>query len=129
MRECYRNTPADMDNAAPADELLTHILASKQARNDLEDVLLSLRTTQHMSNPPLSAFHDQDAIRDTITVLHGANQSVDYLVYQNGHERAGEEVRFDVAGYLASFSLPCHGLSQRYARLLTVDKTTNIVIG
>lgn len=118
-----------MDNAAPADELLTHILASKQAHNDLEDVLLALQATQHIDNPSLSAFHTLDTIRDTITVLHGESEGIDYLVYKEGHKKEGEEVRFDVAGYVASFSLPCHGLSQRYADNLTFDGFIDIRVG
>lgn len=70
----------------------------------------------------LGEFTDMDTIRDTMSVFHGTDNAIDYLVYKEGHERAGEEVCFQIAGYITSFALPCHGLARRFVFPTTLHR-------
>lgn len=66
-------------------------------------------------NPLLASYHDFDTIRDNIIVLHGTENERDYLVYNDQHPKAGQEVHFDIAGYICSFNLPGNSVTTRWA--------------
>lgn len=101
-----------MDNQPPADELLAMTITTERSKRDL----ISVYECMHgfpQENPALSTFSDLDTIRDQITVLHGTDNAIDYLVFNEEHPDSGKEVFFDVAGYIVSFNLPGSSISKR----------------
>lgn len=101
-----------METRTPADELLSSVISSPSAKEDLETVWKCLGKSTSL-NPTLASFRDIDKATETLSVLHGTNNAVDYLVYGNAHEHAGQEAYFDVAGYITSLTLPSHRMSNR----------------
>lgn len=101
-----------MDNQAPPDELLALAITTETSANRLRDVYENMRNQQD-GNPLLATYHDFDRIRQDIRVLHGTDNEVDYLVYADNHPLAGQEVYFDLAGYICSFNLPGNTISTR----------------
>lgn len=106
------STTVRMDNSAHCDDLLPSILASKQAKDDLTTLYTRLAESKDRE-PLLSSFIDLDHIRDTTVVYEGTDNTVQHLVYREGHDKAGEEVVFSVAGYIGTFNLPGYSLSPR----------------
>lgn len=105
-----------MDDSASTEELLASLLKSEQATSDIANVYRCLSKFPR-EDPTLASFRDVENVRKTVTVMHGQDNSVDYLVYNDDHKRAGHEVCFQVAGYIASFDVPRHGLWERCASL------------
>lgn len=104
-----------MDNRTPPDELLAMTITTERSREDLISVYDCLRQYPQ-ENPLLCAFDDLDVVRDQLCVLHGTDNAIDYLVFNEQHPNAGQEAFFDVAGYIVSFNLPGSSLSQRFVK-------------
>lgn len=101
-----------MDNSAHCDDLLPSVLASKQAKDDLAVLYTRLAASSDIE-PLLSSFVDLDRIRDTMLTYEGTDNNVQHLVYRDGHNKAGEEVVFSLAGYVGSFNLPGCSMTPR----------------
>lgn len=101
-----------MDETTPSDDLLTLAISSRTATENLASMN---RRHGHLQsdNPLLQVYQDVDAIRSHLTVLHGTDDVVDYIVYNDDHPASGQEAHFDVLGYVVSFNLPGNYMSQR----------------
>lgn len=108
-----------MTNLTSPDEFLALVLESVRSKKDLDAVHDCMRAFPP-SNPPLFTFNSMDTIRNQLTVLHDGRSGMDYLVFKESNNSAltGTEAVFDVAGYVAAFSLPGHVTSDRFLRLL-----------
>lgn len=101
-----------MEESKPSDDLLTLAISSRTATENLASA--SKRHDRlHSENPLLQVYQDMDAVRSHLTVLHGTDNRVDYIVYNDDHPSGGQEVYFDVLGYVVSFNLPGNCMSQR----------------
>lgn len=101
-----------MENRTPSDDLLTLAISSRTATENLASTN-NMHERLHSDNPLLRVYQDVDTIRSHLTVLHGTDDIVDYIVYNDDHPNSGQEVYFDVLGYLVSFNLPGNCMSQR----------------
>lgn len=101
-----------MEDRAPSDDLLTLAVTSRSAVETLAH-FNERRERLHSENPPLHRYQDVDSVRSDLTVLHGTDNTIDYIVYNDDHPHSGQEVYFDVLGYVVSFNLPGNCMSQR----------------
>lgn len=101
-----------MDESTPSDDLLTLAISSRTAT---ENLAFMNRRHAHLQsdNPLLQIYQDVDTVRSHLTVLHGTDNVVDYIVYDDDHPSRGQEAHFDVLGYMVSFNLPGNCMSQR----------------
>lgn len=102
-----------MENNPPPNQAFVSVIKSKESNSDLDKVYTCLKRYPSI-DPQLSSFQDLDTIRRQIVILTDPDRKTDYLVYNTEHARAREEVCFQIAGYIAGFDLPCHGLTRRY---------------
>lgn len=115
-----------MENNPPPNEAFVRVVTSKESRSDLEQVYACMKRYPS-TDPQLSDFHDIDAIRRQIVILTDPDRKTDYLVYNSEHKRAREEVCFQTAGYIASFDLPCHGVTRRYGRHIVHEEPQKLI--
>lgn len=101
-----------MEDRTPSDDLLTLAVTSRSAAETLAH-FNNRRDHLQSENPPLRMYQDVDTVRSHLTVLHGTDNTVDYIVYNDDHANSGQEAYFDVLGYMVSFNLPGNCMSQR----------------
>lgn len=101
-----------MDKGAP-DDLIAMALSAPSSKKALETVYECMETYDSQ-NTLLSQFTELDTITSMLTVFN-SEDGQSHLVYQQDHPtKAGQEVVFDLAGYLVSFNLPGQHIPDRY---------------
>lgn len=102
-----------MENTPPQD-IFVSTISTKEYMDDV-DTVYSCMKRYPSGDPLLGEFRDIDTIRSQFSLLQDPHKRTVYLVYGDDSDKAGQEVCFRVAGYIAAFDLPGHGITKRYA--------------